>query len=465
MRLTAPYGIRISGGMGNLALCLPIAIGFSACVVLYPLMATVGMALLLVGALVLVAARSVQLTIFMLALASGMNGIRINLGVVTLLPEHLPLALLVIHIIRHRGGGGKSVPLAGAWLGLVLWLGTAIAASVLHAPETAQSFRLILWTAVSTGTLWLLYKLETPISAAITPVVMGATMAALAGLLGFIVANAANHLNLAVEPDYGSDTFRARGLMLEPNLLASYCLAVLCAAYVANRYVPALVGRVAYPVLCLTILATYTRSAAICLGLLGLLIILTNKHRSMILTAIAVLGAVGLVIVLLRGSATQGSPTPVVEALGQRVHSLFAISTGTGRSRTSSVSIALSELAESRNWLEGLGYNTFPQRHTNALASNGQYYLGVFPVALIYDSGILGLIGFLAAYMTLWARAIRLLGWRVHPLFVSLAWVSLTTNEFWFAYPWMAIALLICPAPATKSTASSDIPRNIMVGN
>lgn len=376
------------------------------------------------------------------------SGQSLTLGPVTILPEHVVLVVVGIRALGQRsersGRSTRRLKLGQLAFLLTLWSVLNLAVSIIMAPEPEQSLRLLIWTFTNIVALAFLFRWQMPVLTMVrdglgTLVVLYAVY-----LVQWAQANATGTQNLTVDVDYASDAFRAKGLMLEPNLLAALALLWLAVAYAYRRELSVQMLFLSVAVLGAGILATYTRVSMVGFAIVGTLLIWEMTQRRQKGSAnvrmfiwVAALGLIVWQLATPAYPASTGEADGILSALTVRIANLLQFSTGTAAFRLDAVSVALTEIFRGE-WL-GHGYNSFPQTHFNPFTSDGRSYIGVLWVALLYDGGIFGLLIFLAMFALAW-RAAPAGSW---PFFLCFVLVSTATNPIWYAFPWLTLALIL----------------------
>ncbi|GAA4187243.1 hypothetical protein GCM10022288_11950 [Gryllotalpicola kribbensis] len=406
-----------------------------------------------------------------LVLALSANGIKFQLGGLTMLPEHLAIILAAVHLVLNARATkvrplsvGKAV-LAGAAL-IVLWWVLSFGISLAAALQPEQSVRLLTWVLANIVAAVLVCLLRTPTVALVRVGVTVATVAAVIDLVGWLASSKAGALSVFTERDYASNQFRLQGLGSEPNVAAAFFVIWLCVAYAASKRIPAPLIWTYLVLSGVCVYLTYTRIAWLMFAFVALGLALRMLRGSRFFLVFAVLGvavAVALVAYVLSLSSTSGSGAAAFLA---RLDSLQNLDSGTGALRLSTANVAVADLNTLHGWFSGFGYNAFPQHHDTGVTSYATPYLALLWLALFYDSGFVGAVPFILGYLLLWGGTARA---RSTWFFLVFALASTTTNIIWFAFPWVAGALLVRlsskeaqdtqDAPAEESAQSTGAPR------
>ncbi|WP_439937230.1 O-antigen ligase family protein [Nocardia sp. N13] len=302
----------------------------------------------------------------------------------------------------------------------------------LYAPSPSESTRLLIWIlagAVSgyivlhsrMGTEEVVWGLRTAL------MLYGSSMVGI-----WLVYQLTGYGTWAVEPDYASSFPRLEGGMLEPNLLAYLILLLLLAYLRLHAFDSWRFHSLAVVLAGVAIFLTLTRIAILLYAMVALVSYARKRPRGFL---------VGLVLMALAGVLTLAVPS-IAQNLSIAIESRTSIekpwSSGTGASRNQTVEHAIDEIRGER-LLVGHGVNAYTQSHYSSISGDGSDYLASWWVALIYDGGLPGALLFITAFFMLVARAGRAgLGF-----FVSLVVVASLTNPFWFAFPWVLMALFV----------------------
>ncbi|WP_328813648.1 O-antigen ligase family protein [Rhodococcus sp. NBC_00297] len=390
--------------------------------------------------------RSDRYALVVLVSATGCSGFTVTAFGVTFLPEHLLVAVVVMKLVG-RPFGRPTYRATDQWLMLllVLWLGLCITASLLMANDTFSSIKILAWLMISVFTLLVVVRLGMDAASVASDVCVAATCYATIVFLAWMLSVNYDELTIFVQQDYASEVLRAKGLMIEPNLVASYlcCLLVITVAY--GRRIPTLLITTQCAMTGLVILASLTRTAIVVY--LALILVLICK-RATPLIAFTVVATTFLAVLLLATGvwkpniSVDNTTNPLAVAVADRVNSFGnAGATGTGALRAQVAANALEEINTGpiENRLFGYGTNSYPQTHFSATASDGREYLANFWVAIIYDTGyvgasliVLALIGF--AFFN-GVAGLLLIG--------TFAVVSTTTNPVWYGYFWLTAAVVM----------------------
>jgi hypothetical protein len=343
------------------------------------------------------------------------------------------LLALVVSRIRQKPLGNVVADRTTVLLALfVLWLGVV---SIVAAPEPQRSLAIVGWLALDMLILFVLVAAYENTSQLEDVGVKWACVAfAIADLL-YIVGP---HIGFGVQPEPGSSTHAAYGLSYEANILASTAAMWLFIAMTSPKARTVRSYRLLVPLAFVTLIVSFTRAAdvALVVGLLVWAMMEGGHARRVVLTRLGVL-LVGATLIL--------SVLPSFRAqVTHRLSQITEIQTGTGRDRLKTSAEALNDLASPPSWLFGLGANSFGQRHhlftRPEEAVSG--YLGVLPLQLLYEGGVVALILLAAMFAAIQPARLRHRG-RAFGLVIIYLIASVTTSPFWLGSTWVIVALAI----------------------
>lgn len=374
-----------------------------------------------------------------------LSGLEMDLGGVTVLPEHVALIPAFFHVVsavlspskRARNLNSSAVASLGAF---AFWLATSAVTSIATSPDAAQSLKLLAWVVLNlvAGVLFYLLGRTTVAMVRDALVVLLGYGVACAGVWLFVTVT--NQPTMFVERDYASAFFRLKGLMLEPNLIAALFVLGACVGLVFVREIPPALFIAYITISSVVVVASFTRVS----GLLLFIVLVTYVWPRLGAAA----RAFAVLLALLAAAVASASPAAMqggddlISVLTARATGLLDLNSGTGAFRARTVSLALEDMMR-QGVLNGHGFNAFPQVHESDLTSDGRLYLGFLWLVVFYDGGIVGGIFFLVACAAAWAA----MGFRRGMFFmVSFALIATTTNPVWFAFPWVWAAILMRPA-------------------
>jgi hypothetical protein len=155
---------------------------------------------------------------------------------------------------------------------------------------------------------------------------------------------------------------------------------------------------------------------------------------------VAVAGAVAVAGVVVMIAAPDAA-----EPLRDRAENVFQFDSGTGGLRVETAETAMDDL-DWANAITGLGANSFGQRHLEPTQPGVPGYLGILPLQILYDAGLIGvaLLGFAFAKLKPFERERR-----GRALGVTAAYLvaASATSPFWFGWTWLVIALAVLTVP------------------
>jgi hypothetical protein len=368
--------------------------------------------------------------------------------------------------------------------------------SLLVAPAPLESVRLMLWHALSIIGGAVAFLLLRGRSTAVTPAIVwiGAAAAALGVFAAIAFYLLGPTFDLGIQ-GIGEGYPRVYALAWEGNLYASFLGALLPFALERFRIEPSAVRAFAVGLICVGFGLAITRGAYIGLAAgLGVQAIALGATRGPVrLAAPAAVLAVGLVLAALSPSVllstSRGEPgvlptgTPATTRPGgsgvNGSSSTAAEPTPTPTPtptpspypdtvgfRLARIGPAIDDMKTSP--LIGLGADSFGQRHADSSQAGAPDHLGFLGLVIPYESGIVGTIGFVAAWTVLFWLLVRAL--RDGPRrglaaaflgsLVSLAVAYQATNAIHFAINWLlggaALALAIDARAARNAVAAAE---------
>jgi O-Antigen ligase len=389
--------------------------------------------------------------------------------------------LLVIVVVNHRDAATAIIrrawPLAA---GLAIWLGADVASSLFVAPDAVLSLRIVVWLAMSIGAGWIVSVLATctdpdrDLRLALVVAGVAEVGAALIALVTGLVFGT-SWGGYAIQD--GIAVFRAYGLAWEPNIFGSGLAILLPVAL--DRFLDRrrLIDLSGCALLALGVGMSLTRAVwiALLIGLVAyaVLRVMTSSGSVPIRRATGLMAAGTLSMGILLGIgltiAATGPSDPLVAQLSQP--SLLGAPPSPTVSATTSVSVnppldltddmTLSfRLERVRRALEdlraspvvGMGANSYGQRHLHP-GEDQPDYLAVFPITVLYDTGIVGLggLGLFAALFVrmMWRSAQRRDSAPFLASFIVMAIAYVSTDALRFSQSWilMGVALGIALRP------------------
>lgn len=355
--------------------------------------------------------------------------------------EMLCVPLLLLAARRGRRIDSESSSKTGPvvlWSGILLWFGANVSASLLNSPQPVKSLRIVALIACSVMAFTIVRRLDGRLAARY--VIVASVFLSTYGvviLCAWSVAQASGRTNALVVLNYGESVYRAKGLMIEPNLLGSLFVLFMCTLFLVRNVVPYWLLMMCMAVLGASAFLTFTRAAWV--GMIVLLAVWAfTGRRAVLKTTVVSLG--GVFSIGLVGAVLTKADQVLGATFSERISGILDFGSGTGAYRARVWETALSDYFGSSQYLIGLGTNSFSQRHLAQDSSSGEAYLGNFWVALIHDSGLIGVIGFvlIVAAVVSGGRHFRAI-----PLFLTLIVTAFATNPMWFAFPWICLGLML----------------------
>ena len=401
-------------------------------------------AVVLLGVLALQGLGSAALLPALVA-ATFVTRLRIELAGHNFLLEHvLVLALLLSLILEGRArelaraAEDRTVILLGCF---VAW---EAAVSLLAAPDPAQSLSIVGWLLLD----WLLLiSVTTAVRSRQLERLAVGSSTALAGVatalwLAFLLGGATLGTQGGVGSGYENDARAVFGLSWEANILAS---TVAVWAFVAissdDRWVRR-IARLAVPLAVAAIAASLTRAAILGLGA-GLLVWIALDGSAAMQRAARWIGAVvGLALV------TATLVPQAVAPVQARLDHLVSFGEGSGALRRDAADAAIGDL-HGEAVLTGLGVDSFGQRHEDPTRPGEPWYLGMLPLQVLYEGGLVGIAILAAAVASLQPLGRRHRGRALGVMTVYVA-AAAATSPFWFGSTWLLIALAILTRPRTE---------------
>ncbi len=326
----------------------------------------------------------------------------------------------------------------------VLWLGVV---SIAQAPDPQRSLAIVGWLALD---VLILVVLVAAFEGSSQLEDAGVKWACLAFAIADVLYVIGPHIGFGVQPEPGSGTHAAYGLSYEANILASTAAMWLFIAMTSPKSRAVRTYRLLIPLAFVTLIVSFTRAADVALAV-GLLIWATlegGRARRVLFLRLGVL-LVGAALIL---SALPAFRSQVTHRLSQ----VTEIQTGTGRDRIKASAEALNDLSSPASWLFGLGANSFGQRHRLFTRPEEEVsgYLGVLPLQLLYEGGVVAL--FLLAALFAYIRPTRLRHrGRAFGLVAIYLIASVTTSPFWLGSTWVIVALAVLARRQTQPQEDS----------
>lgn len=349
------------------------------------------------------------------------------------------------------------------FVGFLMYIGANALSSLLFSPQTAESFRIVIWLLLSFLAFCITYSMigrYVGVREALFAVLVAGFASAAIGIACFLLFQlTGSTFGIQQDPDP-----KVAGTFFEANIFGSFQtftalvgLSVIGLGQVRRWTLGwILLGTVLSSI---ALALSFTRAAwlAFMIGILVIIFFQLRGGRSLIL-----LSRVGvLVLIMLLVLA----PTGLLGDLSTRLASITDLSNYTIAFRLQIFKAALAELSSSP--ILGLGTNSFGQRHFDPTNDFAPAYLPSLFLVTLYDVGIVGFLLLLGTFgIIVWALVQITLkdryGWRgVFAIALLSGLVSLFvsyqgTNAFWFSYNWiiMAIALRLYQSDRQRDRTS-----------
>lgn len=403
--------------------------------------------LIALAIIILAAARFPSFAWICYFLSISMTGAVLHVGPALVRAEMLALPLLVICVIRIKSGEGmtgvisrlspRTLSLAIAYFA---WASTTTA---VNAPTPFPS----LWILLQILAGFLAFaSLRVSDEEKLKMIKSGSfVLGAIAGLsLLSWVARTYLGLPPGLTPGVAVDG-RLIGFSFETNIFASQCVGwvALCSRWWRDlgRGV-----RIANVLLCFSVILAGTRAAWIAL----LFVMALSGFESARTSYKWFFGLIaGAGVALLTLPAFMQVDLSDRNSLAWRLGNLFSTDEGTGAYRAGIYETAIADIDSLGRALAGSGINSFSQFHLMDPTGVSASYLSSIWLAVLYDTGIVGLILFFGLIgSVVYSCHSRRDGIIV---VVSLLICASATNLIWFQYPWIYLALLIFAHPNSTS--------------
>lgn len=391
-------------------------------------------------------------------------------------------ALLVSRLLGRPTPLRPILPIAAAG---AVYLGTLGLSSILLAPDQGVSLRLVAWTGLSMAGGVAAYLLTSAnAEKAVNWIIAGGVATAVAGILAAVVFYLAGPFTPSIGVASAASTLpRVVVWSWEVNLYASYVAAIVPLAFEAFRRRRGPLTGAVLLLLLIGVALGITRGAwlglAAGLAVSGTVLLLRRIPRASVARAVTVTVAgvaIGLVMaawllnptVQLEHLVAQQPPT-VPGATAAPAPTLRIAAGGTQQTvdfRLDHITPALDDWKTSP--IIGLGAESYGQRH--AEVSGSPAYLNIMALAVLYDSGIVGLVALLVMGLLV-ARALwRASGDRGRTGLAAAYLGSLAvllvayqaTNALHFALNWLllgaALGVAVGARRAVEGTVTERIP-------
>jgi hypothetical protein len=382
-----------------------------------------------------------QILAVVLVVALFVTHFRILIAGHHFLPEHFVVIALLAALIYE----GKTRQLLNvATDRTALLLGAYIVweafISIVQAPDRGDSLAIAGWLAFDWLMLVALVTCFTePVRIERITITASNVLSAVAVVLGLAMLLLGSMV--AVNTNFQGTDRAVYALSFEPNILAS-TVAIWTFVGVSSRNPR--VRRLALLGLPLSLGAiAFSATRAVFVGAaLGVLVWLAFTSRQMLRYVLRGLVAAALVAALVLVLVPRGADT-----VSDKAANLVNFGSGNGGHRVDAAKAAISDL-DGPVVVVGLGLDSYGQHHFEPTLP-GQHvpaYLGILPLQILYDGGIVAVALILAAVATLkpWSRPGRARALGVLVIFTTAA---TATSPFWFGSTWLLIALAMITRP------------------
>lgn len=386
--------------------------------------------------------------VVVLLVATCVNGVRLPIAGFNLLPEHFFICGVLVVLLLRMPEAVLRPPAAFELL-LLMWIAWNGVTSVFLAPEPQRSLPIVAWLLLSWAILWAVRGYFLHAKSEDAEYVWRALLVtgAAAGVLAFalwILAFGGVPVP-GVQPEPYTRTVAAKGLSFEANILGSQELFIVVAALALlkarKKAVPTLV-RIG---LGLGILSTMTRSVWVAAIVVVGLEWLENRRAVPTRGGGSETVAKPALLLVLAAAAMPLAFVSASNPIFTRFGGSFDLASDTAQLRLGGVKDAFGDMGGSA-LITGLGTNSFGQRHRNTLFADGRGYLSVLPIAVLYDTGIIG------GALLLGAGVVLVLGQRgpvdrryARTFLLVLLITGSATNPMWFGISWVLLAIVGVP--------------------
>jgi hypothetical protein len=243
-----------------------------------------------------------------------------------------------------------------------------------------------------------------------------------------------------------ADDGRLIGLSFETNIFASQVACWLAVMYVMRGQLTPGERRLVIP---LVLAVTLAETRAAWLALIAVFLVILWEHRRSLSGAVVTCGVIAAAGA---GALTARDPhlttTGSADGFWWRLTHILDTTQGTGAYRVGIYRAAIADMDSVHHMLFGTGPNSFSQFHLIDSTGVGAPYLSSVWVAMVYDTGIVGLLLFLAVVLGA-VSGLQVLGVGRWAVPISLLLCASATNLFWFQYAWVCLALVAAPTVAT----------------
>jgi O-antigen ligase len=365
-------------------------------------------------------------------LAVQVSGLGLQIGTISLRPEHL-LPFLLILILVRRGRCGGNLPLVALLYAPFLWYLTV---TLLGAPDAAHSLQSAVALLTATTALPCLLVLGEEIGGVR---LLRLWLAVGTAVNGFGLALFATGLG-GTQFDVTTGQMVVKGMAYEANIYGSQAGALLVAALTLPDFPRRRSGASVVLVNACALALSQARGAWV--GFAVVLVLITMTRRIAVrrlLAFLAIVGIAGLLIFIISQLSLQtvDNQAALLRDLGTRAQSVTDTSNGTGAFRVRTWKLAMQDIREFP--FAGSGINSYASLHGDFTRPGEPGYLANIYLGWLHDGGVIGSMLICLAILLY----IRLLG-GIHTamtnpalyamLVLGIAYVA--TDGSWIAWPW-----------------------------
>jgi len=336
--------------------------------------------------------------------------------------------VFLIHGLFQKRLRFKTVQLPATIL--LLWLLLQVVISVYKSPDLVSSINLVVWIFLNLMSLiWLvLFSIFTEV------LKFGYRIAAFMVVLGisFYILWLATGLQVGmqVDPTYGGVALYVS--VFEANIYAGLiAIWSLIAMTQHGIYAGNITRRIILWITPIALVLAQTRTALVA-WIIGVIVINRKSISLLLISAYSF-----LLLIFINALVNLTSKIPIGF---QKFKFLFNFSEGNGLYRQNARKTALRDLNTPADWLTGLGFNSFGQRHLDPTLHGVPWYLGDVTLQVIYGGGLMsfGLIAFLTFKVLFSLKSLN-----VFVLFLSWYILGTSTSTLWLIQTWIYVGLTI----------------------
>lgn len=373
---------------------------------------------------------------FAYVLCMSATGLMVQVGPVTIRPEHLGVLFLAVAVVgmRRAAGSVKVDPLVVTLF--ALWLAFGLIASLFQAPEPVSSLYMLGLLSFGVLSLFVVRAAGVDKGELVAIGTKAVAIVSTISVAAWAIGQATVSTTLFSTLTSGGLPARVNGLAFEPNIMGAFlCLWIVVmlrwreeSELPLGRYLPIIV-----------IAAILTMTRGVWIALVVLLLLELGRRGSSRLRVGLVAASVGAVLIY--------SFVPFVARLADpllsRATGVFNLERGTAGYRITSWETAMNDIVERGALLTGLGVNSFSQRHSGVGDQSQSNYLSNAWLGQLYDFGLIGLLLLFAALVLLFFRSADRP--RTFEFLVALGVTAALTNSLWFVFPWALLGLVSSP--------------------